>query len=578
MKSVLRIFFSAKGTNPYLVLMCFVLSGFAEAIGITTLLPILTEISGGASEHSSPANQKILSLLSGFGISPSLENLILLVVIVLSLKAVISFGALSYVGFSVAKLVTHLRHDLISKLMDARWNYFLSQKVGKISNAASIQAAQAGQAYKTSGKFVSLIIQGLVYGCVALLVSFKLGLLGLAVGLSMAASLNILVKMSKKAGFKEVEQTSNLVTNLSDTLNNIKAIKAMNRQGSYVELFSKNIRRLRNSLRKQIIAEHGRYYGEEVIITICLGVTMYVASVIWEIPLAELVVLGIIFFQGVSIIGKIQKQQQVAVQLERSYWAITELIEDTGQHKEIHSGTKAPSLKKDCRFTGVNFAYKEDGKPVLNNITLTIPAGKITVLRGASGSGKTTILDLLIGLLKPQKGEITIDGTSISDLDLVKWRQKIGYVSQELSLLHDTIRNNITLGDQSFTEKDLERVLVETGLTDLIKSLPEGLETNVGERGGKLSGGQRQRIALARALINKPELLILDEVTSALDPETEKRICANIKKLGGTYTILAITHRPIWSKIANNLYDIANGKARKSGKARKNGKAGKGKK
>lgn len=566
MKSVLRIFFGAKGTNPYLVLMCFVLSGFAEAIGITTLLPILTEISGGASENSSPANQKILSLLSDMGITPSLDNLILIVVTVLCIKAIISFGALSYVGFSVAKLVTHLRHDLISKLMDARWNYFLSQKVGKISNAASIQAAQAGQAYKTSGKFVSLVFQGLVYGCMALLVSFKLGLLGLVVGLGMAASLNILVKMSKKAGFKAVEQTSTLVTDLSDTLNNIKAIKAMNRQGSYVALFSKNIRRLRNSLRKQIIAEHGRYYGEEIIINICLGTALYVASVIWNIPLAELVVLGIIFFQGVSIIGKIQKQQQIAVQLERSYWAISELINETAQHKEIHSGTKTPSLKKDCRFSNVHFSYKEDGKPVLNDINLTIPAGKITVLRGASGSGKTTILDLLIGLHKPQKGEINIDGVRLQDLDLIQWRQKIGYVSQELTLLHDTIRNNITLGDQSFTEKDIQRVLGETGLNDLIKTLPEGIETNVGERGGKLSGGQRQRIALARALINKPELLILDEVTSALDPETEKRICANIKKLSGKYTILAITHRPIWSNIANSLYDIAKGKARKGRK------------
>ena len=137
----------------------------------------------------------------------------------------------------------------------------------------------------------------------------------------------------------------------------------------------------------------------------------------------------------------------------------------------------------------------------------------------------------------------------------------IGYVPQELTLLHGTIAENITLGDRSISDKRIWRAIEIAGATDFVRSLPHGLATDVGEMGGKLSGGQRQRIALARALAIQPRLLILDEVTSALDPETEEDICRRIAALDDGITVLAITHRPAWSRIATRLYKIEGGRA-----------------
>jgi ATP-binding cassette subfamily C protein len=180
-------------------------------------------------------------------------------------------------------------------------------------------------------------------------------------------------------------------------------------------------------------------------------------------------------------------------------------------------------------------------------------------LQGSSGAGKTTLIDLLIGLHTPSKGTITLDGIALADIDIKQWRRSIGYVPQELSLLHTTIRDNIVLGDPEISENDIIEALDQAGAREFIMAMPEGLDSEVGVMGSRLSGGQRQRIALARALVTKPKLLILDEVTSALDPDTEKSICHKIAALRGQYTTVAITHRPIWTEIATHLYKVERG-------------------
>jgi len=197
---------------------------------------------------------------------------------------------------------------------------------------------------------------------------------------------------------------------------------------------------------------------------------------------------------------------------------------------------------------------------IVSDVSFEIPGGAITVLSGPSGSGKTTIIDLLIGLHKPDRGQILIGGTPLSGIDIPAWRRMIGYVPQELNLFHSSIRDNIALGDAGIDDDDILRALVQAGASGFIDSLPAGLDTDVGEMGGKLSGGQRQRISLARALVHHPAVLILDEVTSALDPATEAEIVDNIAGLRGSYTIIAITHRPAWTKIADRLYTVSGGK------------------
>ena len=190
-----------------------------------------------------------------------------------------------------------------------------------------------------------------------------------------------------------------------------------------------------------------------------------------------------------------------------------------------------------------------------------MPAGGITVIVGPSGAGKTTVIDLVTALLRPQEGEVWIDELPLQRVDWRAWRRMIGYVPQDTVLLHDTVRNNVTLGDPELTAADAEAALRAAGSGASCPTLPEGLDTIVGERGGKLSGGQRQRVALARALAHKPRVLILDEATSALDPETEAAICRTLEGLRGELTIVAISHQSPLVDVADRVYRMGDGAA-----------------
>ncbi|MFB3102227.1 MAG: ATP-binding cassette domain-containing protein, partial [Alphaproteobacteria bacterium] len=194
-----------------------------------------------------------------------------------------------------------------------------------------------------------------------------------------------------------------------------------------------------------------------------------------------------------------------------------------------------------------------------HDVSLDFPKGTITVLTGPSGAGKTTITDLLIGYRTPDSGQVLVDDRPLEEFALNQWRAMIGYVPQELVLFHDTVFSNIALGDPKIGEAEVRTALKAAGALDFVDNMAEGLHTQVGEKGAKISGGQRQRIALARALVTQPRLLILDEVTSALDPDTELAIVDNILALRGQSTIIAITHRPAFREIADQIYELANG-------------------
>ena len=218
----------------------------------------------------------------------------------------------------------------------------------------------------------------------------------------------------------------------------------------------------------------------------------------------------------------------------------------------------APGLRRELRLRGVAFSYPGAGAPTLAGIDLVLPAGSITAVVGPSGAGKSTLADLAMGLVAPSAGSLLIDGVELDGAARVAWRKRIAFVPQDLFLFHDTIRANLRAARADATDAELQDAL-DLAAAAFALRLPQGLDTVVGERGGRLSGGERQRLMLARALLRRPDLLVLDEATNALDPVAEAAVVANLRRLAGSMTILVIAHRSATIDAADRVLRLEGG-------------------
>ncbi len=218
-------------------------------------------------------------------------------------------------------------------------------------------------------------------------------------------------------------------------------------------------------------------------------------------------------------------------------------------------------LTEKIAIRDLHYHYPNSEEQALNGVSLDIARGSAVAFVGPSGAGKTTIVDVLLGLLEPQKGEILVDGKNIFD-SISAWQRNIGYIPQFIYLADDTMRRNIAfaLPDDQVDEQKVQRAVEQAQLTELVERLPDGLDTVIGERGARLSGGQRQRIGIARALYHDPQVLVMDEATSALDNITEQQIIQAIDTLKGERTIVMIAHRLTTVMNCDVLYMMENGR------------------
>ena len=540
------------------VVGCLIMAGIAEGFGIASLLPLIAM----AGDQSGPPTTLQLyadEALAFFGLPSAPVVLLMILISGMLAKAALMLIAMSQVGYAVAEVGARMRLDLIEALLAARWSFFVRQPIGRFATALSVEATRAGEAYNAMAVFVSHAVQALVFVGVAALVSWKAAVLSIVIGFVLVMSLNRLLVAARRHSKRQTKRIKSLVGRLSDVLVGIKPMKAMGRQARFSELFMKDIADINHALRRIVFSRHANRSLQEPILAICLGLAVYFALSVLKVPVAELIVMSILLIKVVSNIGKAQQDLQTLQIAESGFWAIRHAIDDARAARETTSGSAVPEFVSTISFRNVSFAFAD--KPVIRDVTLDIPAGRITTLTGLSGAGKTTLVDLMLGLHRPDSGDILIDGISLSEVDLLRWRNLVGYVPQELILFHDTIMGNVTLGQPDFSRADVERALRQAGAWDFVASLPEGLDYVVGERGSTLSGGQRQRIALARALVHKPKLVILDEATSALDPVTEALIVGNVRELCRTtgVTILAISHQASWASVADNVYRMQEG-------------------
>jgi ATP-binding cassette subfamily C protein len=542
------------------------LSGIVEGIGLSAVLPLLAIVLGnaqggtmGIGQKATVAEQMVRDIFDTIGLTPTLELLLMLILATMLLKCLLVWLANRSVGYTVAHLTTKLRRQVLRAFMLARWEFHLNQPIGKLAVAMGSETAQTARAYAAGVSIIVVVIHAVIYIGVALMISWKATLIALAAGTFFWYPLNRFVKKARRAGHRKVKLRKSMSSEFVDSIQSIKPLKAMAREDRAETILVAKTKKLRSALKKEIISKESLSAFQEGLKVTFMLIAIYVTIVVWGMAPTTVMVLILLLGRILGKLSKIQSQYQQMGVLESGYWSMLETFEIAQKMREQKLGDRKPELKQAVRLERVTFAYSKNN--VLNDTSLIFPAGEITAIVGPSGSGKTTIVDLVIGLLRPQVGKVWIDDLSLVQIDIHQWRRMIGYVPQETLLLHDSIFINVTLGDSEISENQVKEALRKAEILEFVETMPKGLYSSVGQRGLKLSGGQRQRVALARAIVQQPKLLILDEATTALDPENEAAICDSLRKLKGELTILAISHQPAILDVADRAYRLVDGKA-----------------
>jgi ATP-binding cassette, subfamily C, bacterial len=544
-----------------LTLVSLLFASVAEGLSLLLLLPSLNLLTGDAAQGPgnglSGLGHMLTKALSAIGVTPTVGALLVVILICLALKAVFLLLANLQVGYTVAHVATALRLSLLRSLLAARWEFYVRQPVGSLTNAIGTEAIRASQAYVEGTKTLVALIQTIVFAGVAFFITWQGALLSLAGGGMVLYGLRRLVRTAHHAGMRQTQLLKSLLTRLTDSLQSVKPLKAMAREELVGSLLGSENKRLNRALRQDVISTEALSAAQDLAMGVIITSGLYVALIQLKLPFNAVLVMILVLARSLASLGKTQRLYQKMKSYESAFWSLQAVIEDASGVHETNPGGTSPRLENSVRLNNVSFGY---GKiSVLGNASLTVPAGSFTAIMGPSGAGKTTIADLIIGLLRPQQGQILIDNVPLEQVDLRQWRRMIGYVPQEPFLLHDTVLWNVTLGDPEVNEADVEAALRAAGAWEFVAELPQQIHSSVAERGTALSGGQRQRIAIARALARRPKLLILDEVTSSLDPQTEAAICRTLEGLRGRLTILAISHQPAVVDAADRIYRIKNG-------------------
>jgi ATP-binding cassette subfamily C protein len=552
----LRYFTRRYPWQSVVVLCCLLTAGIMEGLGLSAVVPLLSFVlrEDGAPAPAGGFEAYVARGFALLGFEPTFEVLLAFICIVFPAKAIVLLVSNRRVGYMVAQVATDLRLGFLRALLASRWSYYTRLPLGLAPNAMASEATRAAQAYHYLAQLLTGYVEVAFSMAVAAAISWRVTLAAAVTGGATIAALNIFVRMTKRAGLKQTTLLRSLLRQLTDALLVLKLLKATGRDELIGPLLENDAKRLNRALRKQVMSKESLRALQEPILFFFGVVGLWFGYRELGIPPSELIVLVLLFGRTLAVMNKMQRKHQDLVVDESALVAMRKLIESAEREVETAEGVREPRLERSIELRGVRLSY--DGAPVFDGLDLEIPRGELTAIIGASGAGKTTIVDLVTGLVRPDAGRVLVDGVALEELDLARWRRCIGYVTQETLLFNDTIRTNVTLGDPELGDADVERALREAGAADFVRARPEGIAAPVGERGALLSGGQRQRIAIARALVRRPKLLILDEATAALDPDAEAAVWATVAELRGKTTVVAISHQPALLGVADRTYRI----------------------
>lgn len=541
---ILSTEFRAYRLKFVIIIVLGFISGFAESFGIAVVIPLFYLMTGNKPDSGGldTISRLIENTFSSLHIPLIAPILLALILTLFFTKAFIYLVAQYFRARIVSRFEENTRKELFNSTITASWPYILDQKSGQLENIIIYDVERASSAITLISASILTITSFVMYASVAFSISAKVTIIIVAIGgILLFVFKPILYRIRKLS--KEVATTQKEVSHhVSESIAGTKIIKSATAEHTIIHESSRlfaNLRkaRLRTAWLRQSTLNFIEPLGFVVI------AMLFIFS--YRSPTFNIAAFAVVMYLVERMFGFLQAMQTHLHNISETVPYVQTMVayrQSVSEHQEDDSGTRPFSIDRELRFDAVSFAYHEK-RPILRDLSLSIPRGAMIGIIGISGAGKTTIADLILRLLKPTSGAITVDSDSIEHIRLADWRKNIGYVPQDTFLINDTIRQNIRFYNEHITNADIIEAAKAANIYDAIQSLPDKFETIVGERGVKLSGGQRQRIALARVLARKPHILMLDEATSAIDAESEQLIRETLVRLRGKTTIIVITHQ-----------------------------------
>ncbi len=553
------------------IMLIIVISAGAELIGVSIIMPIINLIMGQGEAEDSLYCRIIMKLfhLDGDG------NIIIVLLLITIAVYIIKNAYLAWMYGYIYRYAMNVRRGFAMKLMNAYmeqpYAFFVKRKTSDLIRSVN---EDTGNVYEVIYSMCIVVSQAVTAGCIVTYLAMTNVVITIIVVLCLllcaGGIIKVLQKSTSRLGRANQYYAASLIKYLQQAFEGIKEIKVLNTEEHFCNVYDDVYKGYADNNRKFRVANMlPKYLIETVVIA---GIMGYLAfNIRFNSNYGEIVPQLAVFIAAAYKLLPTVNSLYTYINSIHFYKASVDLIykdirevESFTKEEDIGSKEKEFPFEHEIAMEQVDFQYEGAESEVLKQASLSIKKGQSVALVGASGGGKTTTADLLLGLQTPTGGKITVDGNDISE-NMNAWHKKIGYIPQSIFLIDDTIRSNVAFGipTEEIDDAQVWRALEDACLKEFVESLPEKLDTPVGERGVCLSGGQRQRIGIARAIYRNPEVLFFDEATSALDNETEKEVMKAIESLHGSKTMLIIAHRLSTIENCDVVYRVEEGKIEK---------------
>jgi subfamily B ATP-binding cassette protein MsbA len=562
---IIKFYFRYVGFGMVLLIAFSFLTGVFESIGISLVLPVIQSMLIGENAIGSLKIDYIVDLVRYVGIEHSNENLIFLLFGVFVFKALFKFMTGYIKVYYSSGFLLQLRSNLLNMFTRLDYLNYTQKDAGKLSNSITLEVENVISGFIYFSNYLVTIFTGVSFIFFILTINPWFALVVVLFGTIYYTLFRRLNRSIKNISIGITEYNSNFHSVLIQYIHSFKYLKSTNTFSKLKENLVATINKIRELKIKKDIRSNFISSVQEPALIIMIALVIYISMRIFNIPAASIFILLLLFYRSTNYFLSAQNIWNTFLGHIGSSRSIVELQESLIGGEEVISGTNEIIRFNEISIENVFFDYNSE-TTVLNNISVSIPANKTIAFVGKSGSGKSTLVNILSGIIIPKRGQVAIDGLPLCEINMLAWRERIGYITQESVIFNDTILNNITLWnyDEQIDGQRLQDAIEMSQLSDFIQSRAD-FEKLVGDRGITISGGQRQRICIARELYKKPALLVLDEATSSLDSQTEKFVQESIDALKGKITIIIIAHRFSTIKNADIIHMIEAGEIVESG-------------